>query len=182
MSYPFIYRGKVLNNEDPKNLGRCKILVPSIHGVSISANLLPWARPISTLPVNETSGSYCIPATNDIVWVFFEGGDSNSPVYLGGSYGTGDIEIKKDVVSLYQNGSNFIHYNRESGSFHIEVGESVLDVSSGEILIRSGTVRVQSSNIILDSNVDITGNLNISGSLNIAGSCNRECKVAHEQS
>lgn len=42
-SYPSIYRGVIEDNKDPKNLGRCKIRVPSVHGeLTYPIDILPW--------------------------------------------------------------------------------------------------------------------------------------------
>lgn len=178
-----------MSNKDPKNLGRCKILVPSVHGTSstITPNLLPWARPISNIPVNGSIGSCCIPEEGDIVWVFFEGGNDDSPVYMGGSYGLNDIPISLDTVLLYENSGDKISYNKGSRSFSIISGDSHVIVSGGNIIIKSGnvniesgTVSVKSGSVQLDSSVSVTGNLNLLGNLNISGSCNKECNCSHE--
>jgi len=77
------YRGKVLDNADPDNLGRIKI---EIFGVfdDIDASSLPWAVPAFPLFVGSGSGfgNFAVPEVNSHVWAFFEGGDYNQPVYF----------------------------------------------------------------------------------------------------
>jgi hypothetical protein len=73
-SYPGIYRGIVKDNNDPKNLGRLRLIVPQIFGEEITT--WAWAnyRPgIANVPVPEGAA----------VWVMFEGGDPNFPVWVG---------------------------------------------------------------------------------------------------
>lgn len=86
--FPKLYRGIVEDNKDPKKLGRCRVRVPSIHGsLDFKTDLLPWARPITQTPVSHGRGSVILPDKGDVVWVMFESGDKEYPVYFGGTYG-----------------------------------------------------------------------------------------------
>ena len=71
--YTGIYRGVVVNTTDPKNLGRVTLKVPQVTGESITN----WAYPILT--------GY-LPAYGETVWVMFEGGDPNYPLWTS-AYG-----------------------------------------------------------------------------------------------
>lgn len=95
--YPGIYRGVVEDINDPLKLGRCKIRVPSIHGKlhQKDIELLPWARYVSPLPTNDNKGMFIIPDIKDVVWVMFEGGHKNYPIYLGSTYGV--VNNKSEV-------------------------------------------------------------------------------------
>lgn len=87
-----IYRGLVVDNEDPMNIGRVKVRVYSIHGVSdIADEDLPWATYCSPFG-SANSGSFIIPEVNNTVYVAFEGGDQQYPLYLGTVYSTGKAE------------------------------------------------------------------------------------------
>ena len=84
-----IYRGVVVDNEDPLKIGRVKVRVFSLHGVyDISDEDLPWANYCSPFG-SANSGSFIIPEVNNTVFVAFEGGDQQYPLYLGTSYSTG---------------------------------------------------------------------------------------------
>lgn len=77
------YRGTVLNNIDPLNMGRIQVQVAAVTG------LLPttWASPC--VPVAGTqSGMYVVPALQSGVWVEFEGGDLRHPIWTGGFWGS----------------------------------------------------------------------------------------------
>ena len=65
-----IYRGVVVDTNDPKEKGRIKLTVPQILGNAVTG----WAWPI-----NSTVAG----AIGTGVWVMFEGGDPNFPLWLG---------------------------------------------------------------------------------------------------
>lgn len=155
-NYPSIYRGIVEDNIDPENLGRCKIRVPAVHGdLTYSAKILPWARPIVLSPVHENRGSVNLPDIGDIVWVFFEGSDKEFPIYFGGTYATGDIEVDNDRVDFYIEDNTHISYSRESRSYNIEIGTSQFTVSPEGIHIKG--------NISVEGNIVATGDITGAG-------------------
>lgn len=79
-----INRGIVIDNEDPKQMGRIKARIGGLHD-GISDEDLPWAYP--SLPyASYNSGSFIIPEIGNTVWIVFEDGDSNYPVWLGCVY------------------------------------------------------------------------------------------------
>jgi hypothetical protein len=79
------FRGIVVENRDPQVLGRCKVRVYAIHGpeAAIPDRQLPWARPKTDI-AGADSGSFDVPEKGARVWVFFEQGDLNYPIYSGG--------------------------------------------------------------------------------------------------
>ena len=48
---------------------------------------LPWAFPITATGTGHDHGSVMVPDIGDYVFVIYENGDKNSPLYLGGCYG-----------------------------------------------------------------------------------------------
>ena len=75
------FRGIVLNNLDPLGRGRLIVEVPAISGA-----LLNWAEPC--MPYTELiKGDSAIPPIGTNVWVEFEGGDPNYPVWIGCFWG-----------------------------------------------------------------------------------------------
>ena len=77
------YRGKVVNNVDPMQLGRLQVSVPSVLG----AGRMSWANPC--LPYAGPSvGFFAIPPIGANVWVEFEGGKPDSPIWSGCFWGS----------------------------------------------------------------------------------------------
>ena len=68
------YRGTVVSNADPAGLFRVRADVPQILGTST----MGWCRPM----MGSVNG---IPEVGELIWIAFEGGDTNYPVYLRGN-------------------------------------------------------------------------------------------------
>ncbi|HEX9372638.1 MAG TPA: phage baseplate assembly protein V [Roseiflexaceae bacterium] len=80
------YRGKVAANNDPLRQGRVQVLVPAI-----SDGLLNWALPC-TIYAGPKLGWYTIPPVGANVWVEFEGGDPNYPIWSGCFWGSEEAQ------------------------------------------------------------------------------------------
>jgi uncharacterized protein involved in type VI secretion and phage assembly len=77
------YRGMVINNVDPMQMGRLMVQVPDVLGLSISS----WAMPC--VPVTgQQMGTYWLPQIGAGVWVEFEQGNPDYPIWVGGFWGS----------------------------------------------------------------------------------------------
>jgi uncharacterized protein involved in type VI secretion and phage assembly len=74
------YRGIVEDNEDPEQLGRLRVRVPSVLGTTVVTG---WALPCVPFGGQANQGLLCIPARGSGVWVEFEAGDLEFPVWTG---------------------------------------------------------------------------------------------------
>ncbi|HEX2209184.1 MAG TPA: phage baseplate assembly protein V [Longimicrobium sp.] len=83
------YRGKVILNLDPENRGRVQVSCPAVLGT----NLLSWAMPCVPM-AGLMAGTYAIPPVNANVWVEFEGGDPEKPIWTGCFWGTGELPTR----------------------------------------------------------------------------------------
>jgi hypothetical protein len=81
------YRGKVLDNIDPLFLGRIMAIVPAI-----SPEPLTWAMPCVPYAGPEV-GFYAIPPIDANVWVEFEGGDPDAPIWTGCFWEEGQVPL-----------------------------------------------------------------------------------------
>ena len=73
-------RGIVVDNADPEQLGRLKLKVPSILGNDIVTG---WAAPCVPYGGEMNQGVLFIPEVNAGVWVEFEEGDLEFPIWVG---------------------------------------------------------------------------------------------------
>jgi hypothetical protein len=79
--YYGLYRGTVLNNIDPMMMGRILATVPDVGSVTPST----WANPC--LPMaGKQQGVFMVPQIGASVWIQFEAGDPDRPVWMGGSW------------------------------------------------------------------------------------------------
>jgi hypothetical protein len=83
------YRGTVSNNIDPTSLGRLQVEVPEILG----DNRLSWAMPCSPF-AGPGVGFFALPPVGANVWVEFEGGDPDFPIWSGCFWGPGQVPVK----------------------------------------------------------------------------------------
>ncbi|WP_347275088.1 phage baseplate assembly protein V [Candidatus Kuenenia sp.] len=74
------YRGFVVNNADPEQLGRLKVKVPSVLGNDVVTG---WAVPCVPYGGDANLGSLFIPEVDAGVWVEFEEGDLEFPIWVG---------------------------------------------------------------------------------------------------
>lgn len=79
-SSPKYYPGKVVDNNDPDRLGRCRIRVYSIYSSEIPDSDLPWAIPENTF-IGSTKGSFIVPPNDALVKVYFEDDCYYQPKY-----------------------------------------------------------------------------------------------------
>lgn len=77
------YRGAVVNNVDPMQMGRIQALVPDVSA------LLPtsWAMPCLPAAGLQT-GVFTLPPVGSGVWIEFEQGDPDYPIWVGGFWGS----------------------------------------------------------------------------------------------
>jgi hypothetical protein len=78
------YRGTVVDNVDPQLMGRIMAIVPDVSALLPTSWALPCV-PVATLQ----GGVFVIPAIGDGVWIEFEHGDPDYPIWVGGFWSTG---------------------------------------------------------------------------------------------
>ncbi len=74
------YRSFVVDNADPEQLGRLKLQVPSVLGQEIVTG---WAMPCVPYGGTANQGFLFIPEVGAGVWVEFEEGDLEFPIWVG---------------------------------------------------------------------------------------------------
>lgn len=77
------YRGMVINNIDPLQMGRIMAQVPDVSSVIPTT----WATPC--VPITGVqSGMFVMPAIGSGVWIEYEQGDPDYPIWSGGFWGS----------------------------------------------------------------------------------------------
>lgn len=80
------YRGKVTANNDPLRQGRIQVSVPAIFGDGRQS----WAMPCFPY-AGKNIGLFAIPPVDTNVWVEFEGGDPDYPIWSGCFWGKDEL-------------------------------------------------------------------------------------------
>jgi hypothetical protein len=78
------YRGFVVNNLDPRRLGRLTLRIPSVFGDEVVTG---WAMPCVPYGGQDNQGFLCVPEPGAGVWVEFEEGDLEFPIWVGTFWG-----------------------------------------------------------------------------------------------
>lgn len=88
------YRGLVVNNIDPMQIGRIMVIVPDV------LNIVPgtWAMPC--VPVAGIQmGIFTVPPPGSGVWVEYEQGDPDFPIWVGGFWGSAaEVPVSARIV------------------------------------------------------------------------------------
>src|SRR5690242_1758528 len=79
------YRGKVVDNKDVNGLGQILVSVPDVLG-----QVELWAMP-SVPYAGPSVGFFFLPPVGANVWVEFEAGDPQFPVWSGCFWGQGQV-------------------------------------------------------------------------------------------
>jgi uncharacterized protein involved in type VI secretion and phage assembly len=77
------FRGMVINNVDPMQMGRLMVQVPDISGLIPST----WAMPCFAV-TGKQMGTWWLPQIGAGVWVEFEQGDPDYPIWSGCWFGS----------------------------------------------------------------------------------------------
>ncbi|MFP5261559.1 MAG: phage baseplate assembly protein V [Blastocatellia bacterium] len=86
------YRGTVINNIDPLQIGRIMVMVPDLGDIIPSS----WAMPCVPI-AGKQMGTFMVPQVGAGVWVEFEQGDPDYPIWVGGYWG---IAAEVPVLAL----------------------------------------------------------------------------------
>jgi hypothetical protein len=188
------YRGTVLENEDPLDQGRLIVNIPDVLGVLPSS----WATPC--LPfAGPLMGQFVRPVIGAGVWVEFEQGDPQSPIWTGCYWGD-PPQVLPAVAeeSLAEPGVPVVTIETTTGGLSIcdvplgpfgmvclRSGEAMISLTEAEITIEAASINLISEGAITleAETVDITagevtiaapaialaGNVTVTGTQTVAG-------------
>jgi hypothetical protein len=88
------FRGVVTDNLDPERRGRLRAVVPDVLGSTPSS----WAMPCVPL-AGPGMGVWVMPPVGAGVWVEFEQGDPDYPIWVGGWWGSA-VEVPGGATTV----------------------------------------------------------------------------------
>lgn len=136
-----MYRGYVLNNNDPSELNKLFVQVPHISGIKKEGN---WAYP-KGLP-NELN---LLPKVGDMVWVEFEYGDYRYPVW---SYSNQIKEVRQKTNPVVKPGD--LKWKTERGH-HISIEGDIIELkhkNGSNIQLNEESVTIDSKTKVIIKN------------------------------
>jgi uncharacterized protein involved in type VI secretion and phage assembly len=96
------YRATCLNNVDPMQQGRIQVMVPDVSTVIPTS----WAMPC--FPVSGIqNGVFTVPPIGAGVWIEFEQGNPDYPIWVGGYYSAADVPAMARAVPPGLSGFTF---------------------------------------------------------------------------
>ena len=150
--------GKVVDNNDPEKLGRCKIVVYGIFSEQVPPSDLPWAIPEFGF-VGSKKGSFIVPAIGAIVKVEFESDEISLPRYSTKVLNIDQLPTNKNknypnnmIFFETDNGDSFeIDRSTSETTFNHKSGTTVTIDPTGNVTIdHAGTVTDTGSNVVPD--------------------------------
>jgi hypothetical protein len=90
------YRGKVENNIDPQQQGRLQVSCPAVFG----EGSLAWAMPCAPFG-GPGVGFFALPPVGANLWVEFEAGDPDYPIWSGCFWGIGEAPALPAVEQMH---------------------------------------------------------------------------------
>lgn len=145
------YRGVVADVDDPWSHGRLKAKVPQILGEEVTG----WALPCAPY-AGDGVGVHAIPPVGAGVWIEFEGGNLDFPVWVGSWWGSDQIPEDHNGRRATPKQKNI----RSETGLHVQLDDDrrVITVSDQggdnrvEITVDQGTIRIQATQkVVVDA-------------------------------
>lgn len=125
------YRGTVIENIDPEQIGRVIVQVPDVLGLTPSS----WAMPCVPA-AGIQAGVFVVPPIGSQVWVEFEQGDPDYPIWTGGFWGlVADVPIFATAPPAIPPGQNIVM--QTSGQNMVMVSDAPPTPVTGGIVLKS---------------------------------------------
>ena len=145
------FRGVVSDNGDPSNLGRIRAKVADVFGEEASG----WAMP-SVPYAGSQVGLFLIPPTNASVWIEFEHGNPDYPIWTGCFWAENEVPVSPASADkkVLKTGAGTITLDDTQGSnsvtiettnnLKIKLDQQGIEISNGsqKIMISTSSVSV----------------------------------------
>ena len=138
------YRATVLDNTAPMQMGRLMVQVADVSNVIPSS----WAMPC--LPfAGSQNGFYVTPAVGSGVWIEFEQGNPDYPIWVGCFWGSSD-EVPSQALAATPDTQQVVMQTVEMNTFVI----SDMSGPTGGIILTSSTgayIAINDTGITIDN-------------------------------
>jgi hypothetical protein len=125
------YRGTVIENLDPEQIGRVLVEVPDVLGLTPSS----WAMPCVPA-AGIQAGVFVVPPIGSQVWVEFEQGDSDYPIWTGGFWGlVAEVPVFATAPPAIPPGQNIVM--QTTGQNMVMVSDAPPTPVTGGIVLKS---------------------------------------------
>jgi uncharacterized protein involved in type VI secretion and phage assembly len=130
------YRGRVVDNVDPTRRGRLQVVVPALL-----AQQAVWAMPCTPY-AGDGVGFFSLPPVGAGVWVEFEAGDLDLPIWSGCFWADGEISSADSAptVKFWKTDAVSIRIDDNAGEIVIETSGVTVTLSATEITLEAMTV------------------------------------------
>lgn len=127
------YRGLVVENIDPEQIGRVLVQVPDVLGVVPSS----WAMPCVP-SAGIQAGCFVVPPIGSQVWVEFEQGNPNYPIWTGGFWGlVAEVPVFATAPPAIPPGQNICF--QTSGQNMLLLSDAPPTPATGGIVLKSAS-------------------------------------------
>jgi len=127
------YRGTVIENIDPQQIGRVILQVPDVLG-ELPSN---WAMPCVPA-AGIQSGIFIVPPIASQVWVEFEQGNPTAPIWTGGFWGlVASVPVLATAPPAIPPGQNILL--QTSGQNMLLLSDAPPTPVTGGIVLKSAT-------------------------------------------
>lgn len=172
------WTGKVIDNNDPSMLGRCKIRIFGFYD-DIADDHLPWAM-LDSSYLGASASNLIIPEINTVVRGYFEDGDIQKPIYNSMISNPSDIERSgtysdrqwayPDLMVLFEtDDGDKMTINRDSGltKFVHRSGTQIEISADGDIKISQPLIPAKPGGKTPNCTFEIAGDLTFKANGNI---------------
>lgn len=155
------YRAQVKSTADPENRGRIMLLCPQVHGPSYPP---VWAEPKSAMAGSQF-GFWHVPDVGEWVYVQFDHGRSDFPIWEGGWWGLNDQTadmVTSKVVLATKEGLKLV-FDRANGTILVShpAGSSIQLDDTG-IIVAGESVSLVASTVIVSGDTTFQDNITCS--------------------
>ncbi|MET1112651.1 MAG: phage baseplate assembly protein V [Allosphingosinicella sp.] len=136
------YRGRVVDTADPTKKGMLKVEVPSVLGEKTV-----WAMPCAPY-AGDQLGFFALPPVETSVWVEFEAGNIDLPIWSGCFWKDGEIDSADAVegVAFWKTPGLTIRIDNDAGEVEIETS------GGAKITMKGDSIKIEAPEVELSGN------------------------------